>query len=245
MVVTPEELAGGTVVVIDVLRASTTIVHALAAGATEVIPFEEIEEARAAAAQQSDAEILLGGERDGVKIDGFDLGNSPTDYTPLNVGGKTIVFTTTNGTRAMARCRQAERVLIGSFVNAEAVCKKLMGTKQIHLLCAGTCGEYSRDDILAAGLMVDRLERQGGVTYKLNIQALTARENWTSSFAVPYAVGAETLDPELLAVELRKSLGGRNLTALDKDDDILTAAQLDQFDLVPELDLATFRIRVG
>lgn len=242
--VTPEELIDATVVVIDVLRASTTIVQALEAGAAEVIPCLEVEDAWRTAAELQNCDVLLGGERLGLPIDGFDLGNSPTDYTPEKVAGKTIVFTTTNGTKALNQCRLAKRVLIGAFVNASAVCRELMGLERVHLMCAGTRGDYTREDVLMAGLIVDRLQRQGGVTYQLNVQALTARENWTSSFAVPYVLGAEPLDPEPLAKELRKSTGGRNLTAIGRDDDILTAAHVDRFDIVPELDTEKFRIRL-
>lgn len=242
--VTPEEMVGGTVVVIDVLRSSTTIVYALEAGATEVIPCLEIDEARAVASQFLPSEVVLGGERKGLPIEGFDLGNSPGEYTPYSVGNRAVVLTTTNGIRAMALCRQAERVLIGAFTNASAIVDQLVGQERIHLLCAGTDGQYSRDDILFAGLLVEWLQRRGGTPYQLNAQAVTARENWASSFAVPYAIGAEPLDAELLARELRKSLGGRGLTAIGLDEDILTAARLDRYSVVPELDLKDFRIRL-
>jgi len=242
--VTSEEMAGGTVVVIDVLRSTTTIAYALEAGALEVIPCVEIDEAQAMAATFPPDEVVLGGERGGIPIEGFDLGNSPTEYTPSSVGNRTVILTTTNGTRAMAQCRQAERVLIGAFVNASAILEQLVGQEQIHLLCAGTDGQYSRDDVLLAGLLVEWLQGRGGMPYQLNAQAVTARENWVSSFAVPYAIGAEPLNADLLARELRKSLGGRNLTAVGLDDDIHTAAELDRFSVVPELDPRTFRIHL-
>jgi len=240
----PEELAGGTAVVIDVLRACTTIVHALEAGAIEVIPCLEVDEARAIAAQYPVQDVVLGGERQGLPVAGFHLGNSPSEYTPDRVEGRTLVFTTTNGTRAMFQCRRAKRVLIGAFVNAAAVFGQLVGQDEIHLICAGTENQVSRDDVLLAGFLVDRLQRQGGIMYQLNAQALTARENWTSSFAVPYAVGAEPLPPDLLVRELRKSIGGRNLTAIGLEEDIDTAAQIDRFQVVPEMDPQTLRIRV-
>ena len=243
--VAPEELAGSTVVVIDVLRASTTIVHAMAAGAREVIPCVGVEEARRIAADFSPGEAVLGGERNGLRIDGFDLGNSPSEYTAQTVEGRALVFTTTNGTRAMAVCRQAARVLIGAFVNAGAVCDRLAAEERIDLLCSGTRGEVGRDDVLLAGLLVERLQRRGGLAYKLNAQAITARENWVSSFALPIAVDAEPMDPELLARELRKSPGGRNLTAIGLEEDILAAAQLDRFDCVPEMSPQTMRIALG
>ena len=242
-VVSPEEMAGGTAVVIDVLRASTTIVHALEAGAVQVVPCQEIEDAHRAAAEFPESEVVLGGEREGLRIDGFDLGNSPTEYTPERVAGKTVIFTTTNGTRAMSRCGRANRVLVGAFVNARAIFEQLVGIRQIHLLCAGTRGQFGRDDILLAGLLVDRLQRAGGIDYQPNVQALAARENWTSSFTIPHALGAEPMAPEILAKELRKSPAGRNVAAIGREEDILTASRIDRFNIVPELDTRSSRIR--
>ena len=242
--VEPKALAGGTVVIIDVLRASTTIVQALEAGATQVIPCLEVDQARAAAAELPEGKVVLGGERDGLPIDGFDLGNSPADYTPERVGGRTVVFTTSNGTRAMVRCGSADRVLIGAFTNASAVCRCLLGAEQIHLLCAGSRGEFSRDDTLLAGLLIERVLQQSGTAYQLNVQALTARENWRSAFPLPLALGAEPLAPERLAEQLRKSVAGRRLAAIGMGDDVVTAAHLDRFAIVPELDPQTFRIRL-
>lgn len=243
--ISPSDLVGATVVVIDVLRASTTIAFALEAGANEVIPCLDVADARALASEYLNDEVLLGGERGGLPIEGFDLGNSPTDYTPDRVAGKTVLFTTTNGTRAMMACRKAERVLIGAFVNASAIYEQLLGCERIHLVCAGTQNEYSRDDTLMAGFLVDRLQRQSGILYELNAQALTARENWTSAFAVPYVVGAEPLSADLLAKELRRSPGGRNLVAIGLDDDIQVAAEIDRLHVLPEMDPATLRIRAA
>ncbi len=241
--VEPEEMAGKTVVVIDVLRASTTIVHALEAGAREVIPCLEVEDAREMAARMPQNDVLLGGERKGLPIEGFDLGNSPLEYTADRVNGRSVVFTTTNGTRAMERCRLASRVLIGAFVNAGAVCRELAGSEQIHLLCAGTRGQIGYDDVLLAGLLVERLRRRGDTTYDLNAQAVTARETWLAAFALPLALGAEPLEPQRLARHLCKTAGGRNLVAIGREDDILTAAELDRFSIVPKLDPHSLRIR--
>jgi len=240
--VEPVELAGGTVVVIDVLRASTTIIYALDAGAREVVPCLEIADARKLAEQLPFDEIVLGGEREGILIDGFDLGNSPEDYTPDRVEGKTVIFTTTNGTRAMIHARMADEVLIGAFVNAGAIVDRLMNREKVCIVCAGTDGRISEDDALVAGLLVDRLQRRGGIVYQQNAQAITAREFWLNAFALPQALGAEPLAAERLAGELRKTLGAQNLLALEMDADILAAAQIDRFDLVPRLDPQTFRI---
>ena len=237
-------LASGTAVIIDVLRASTTIVHALESGAVEVIPCQEVEEALAVAGHLPAGEVVLGGERGGLPIDGFDLGNSPGEYLPHVLEGRTLVFTTTNGTRALHHARKARRVLVGAFVNATAIFRELVEEKHIHLLCAGTNGQIGRDDVLLAGMLVERLQREGGLPYEQNAQAITARETWLSCFALPQALGAERLEPHRLARELSKSLGGEKLTALGLQRDILDAAQIDRFQSVPVFHPETSRVRL-
>ena len=241
--VDPAELAGGTVVVIDVLRASTVVVYAIAAGAEEVIPCLEVDDARRLAAQFSPDLVVLGGERHGTSIEGFTLGNSPEDYLVEVVGGKTVVFTTTNGTRAMFHAQQATEIWIGAFVNANAVVRQLLGREQIHLLCAGTEGQFTEEDLLFAGMLVERLTRLGDIMYLQNAQAMTAREFWLSSFPLPQALGAEPLPAEPLAAQLRKSVGGRNLLELGMGGDILAAAQIDRFECVPQMDKKDLCIR--
>ena len=240
--VEPEELAGGTAIVIDVLRAATTIAYALDAGATEVIPCLEVSDALALAERFDDDEIVLGGEREGLPIDGFQLGNSPEEYSADRVGGKKVIFTTTNGTRAMDRARRADVIFIAAMVNASATAAKLLEREKIDILCAGSDGRVTEDDVLLAGMLVDRIQRQSGDVYQQNAQAITAREFWLGAFAVPQAIGAEPLEPDRLADRLRKTLSGRNLVALGLDDDILAAAQIDRFDAASRLDAQSFRI---
>jgi hypothetical protein len=96
---------------------------------------------------------------------------------------------------------------------------------------------------LLAGMLVDRLQRQAGSSYELNAQAATAREFWLHSFALPQAIGAEPLEPERLVEQLRKTQGAKNLIALHLDEDIVAAAQIDRFTVVPQLDTKAFRIR--
>jgi 2-phosphosulfolactate phosphatase len=240
--VEPEELAGGTAVVIDILRATTTIAYALEAGAVEVIPCLQLTDALAAAKQFSPDEIVLGGERDGVAIEGFDLGNSPEEYSSDRVAGKTVIFTTTNGTRAMTRTRSAKETFVASFVNLSAVVSQLILRENIHVLCAGTDGAITEEDILFAGLLADQIIRRSGVAFDMNAQAVTAREFWLNAFTVPQTIGAEPLEPDRLAEHLRKSLGAQNLIRLGMDDDIFAASQIDRFDSVPVLDTNTFRI---
>jgi 2-phosphosulfolactate phosphatase len=241
--VEPAELAGAAAVVIDVLRASTTILYALDAGATTVVPCLEIADARALAKQYPTGDVRLGGERHGVAIEGFDLGNSPEEYTAERVGGRTVVLTTTNGTRAMIHAREAKDVLIGAFVNASAIVTRLLAEPKVCILCAGTDGQISEDDTLVAGLLVDQLHRRGGMECEQNAQATVAREQWLRAFARPQAIGGEPLSAERLAERLRPTLGARNLIALGLDDDILAAAQIDRFDIVPRFDARTYQIK--
>ena len=121
----PDDVVGGVAVVVDILRATTTITHALANGADQVIPCGTVEQALEVRSDRPSGTCLLGGERGGLRIDGFDLSNSPDDYGPNAVRGKTIGFTTTNGTRALIRAEKADHVLIGAFVNLSAVAEWL------------------------------------------------------------------------------------------------------------------------
>ena len=241
----PEELAGGAAVVIDVLRASTTIAHALESAAAQVIPCREIDQALALARALPPEDVLLGGERGGLPIEGFHLGNSPGEYSADRVAGKTIVFTTTNGTRAIEHACRADRILIGSFVNVSAVASELVGQERIHLICAGTNGQISQDDLLLAGMLVERIHGLGELAYEQNDQARDARQAWLDAFGLPCALGDEPLEPERLAAELSKSLGGRNLVAVGLQEDILAAARIDLFDGVPEFDPRNAGIRLA
>jgi 2-phosphosulfolactate phosphatase len=235
-------LAGGTAVVIDVLRATTTTIHALAAGAAKVIPYLEVEDARRAAAAMPADSCILGGERGGVRIAGFDLGNSPNEYAPHVVSGKTVLITTTNGTKALLHCRLAERIMLGAFVNLSAVCRAVRGRPRVDLVCAGTRDEIAREDALLAGAMVERLtandplpngSKPNGSTpsdLALNDQALIARDLWRC-----VARDCEG-SSERLARRLGECRGGCDLAALGMSSDIVVAADIDRFDIVPRWD---------
>ena len=146
-------------VVIDVLRAASTIITALNNGCKEINPTAEIEEAIMLAKNYEKDSFLLGGERNAVKIDGFDLSNSPYEYTPEAVKGRTVIMTTTNGTQAIRKANDAKEVIIGSFLNAEAVSRYIRHRgDDVVFVCAGTDGKFSLDDILVAGAMIDILE---------------------------------------------------------------------------------------
>jgi 2-phosphosulfolactate phosphatase len=224
-------LAGAIAVVIDVLRCSTTIVHALAAGCTAVRPCGEVEEARALADSMRAGRVLLAGERDGLPLPGFDLGNSPQAFTSRACRGCTVVLTTTNGTRALLRAAQADRVLMAAFVNYSAVCEQLRLTKcPVHIVCAGTDREIATEDTLLAGAFVDYLSQAFEV--QLNDSARLAWDCFENHGSI--LLGA-----------LQLSRGGANLRQLGYDDDIQAACQVDHFHLVPELKREPLRIEVG
>lgn len=235
----PGALRGSAAVVIDVLRATTVMVHALASGCEAVVPCGEIDEARAVAASLPPGTALLGGERGGLPIPGFDLGNSPGDFTPEACRGKILVMTTTNGTRAILASRAAERVLIGAFVNHAAVLEALRQERRpLHIVCAGTDGEISFEDTLCAGLIVEDL--LAPARERANDPAEIAARLADSVFAQLAPGGMP------LAELLRWGRGGRNVEEVGLGPDIDASAQLDRFAIVPELvrDEAPLRIVV-
>ena len=226
-----EELRGTCAVVIDVLRATTTVLCALASGAEQVVPLLDVDETL----RRRNNNTVLGGERHGVRIDGFDLGNSPESFTPSIVAGKTVLFTTTNGTVAMHAARLAEPIFLACLMNAAAVVETLSRFDQISIVCAGTDSEPTEEDLLLAGCLTERLQRRSEYAYRLNVQATISMELWRSSFSLRRILEQETIPPETLAQILRRSRGGSNLMQLGLGGDILTAALIDSVDLVPQL----------
>jgi len=224
-----------------VLRATTTIVHALAAGADAVVPCGEIDEAQRLAQGRPLGTVLLGGERGGLKIPGFDFGNSPVEYTREAVAGKTVVFTTTNGTRALLRAKEARRVLIGALSNVGAVVDHLAEeTGPVHLVCAGTEGRITLEDVLCAGAMAHWTDLAVG-------DADPGDDTTQLALALFTSCGHDydrTHEDRVLAI-LRNSRGGRNLIECGLESDIAVCAEQDKFDIVPELSRVPWEIRVA
>jgi 2-phosphosulfolactate phosphatase len=227
----PGRLTGGLAVVIDVLRATTTIVYALAAGCTCVRPCAGVDEARTVADHLPAGKVLLGGERGGLPLAGFDFGNSPREYTPRRCKGTTLVLTTSNGTRAVLRAAEADRALAAAFVNFSAVCEQIrLDARPLHILCAGAEGEPCLEDTLLAGALVDFLCEEAEV--QLNDSARMAWDCFENH-------------GRILAGALEVSAGGRHLRALGYQDDLPAAADVDRFALVPELRRDPLRLEVG
>jgi 2-phosphosulfolactate phosphatase len=227
----PGRLQGGVAVAIDVLRATTTIVYAFAAGCRDIRPCANVDEARLLAGELPAGKVLLAGERGGMPLPGFDLGNSPREYTPKVCSGQTLVFTTTNGTRALARAAEAERVIAAAFVNFSAVCEQLRQDRRpVHIICAGFEGEPALEDILLAGALVDCLSDEEAI--RLNDSARLAWDAFENQGM-------------MLEGAFEIARGGAHLLSLGFGADLAAALKIDQFNLVPELYRDPLRLQVG
>lgn len=207
-----EEVAAPLGIVVDVLRATSTIAQALAGGYRRVLCCSEIEEAKAVAEAEGDA--VLGGERKTVRIPGFDFGNSPSEF--LRPAAGTLVLTTTNGTRLLvAAAERCELVLVGSLLNLEAVvaAARRHGAEDVAVLCAGVRGELALDDAYTAGRLAEALDGEP-----------------TDS-----AVAAMRLAGTFASAEegLSASQSARNLRASGLEADIAWCARESVLDVVP------------
>jgi len=215
------ELAGKLVVIIDVLRASSTIVTALANGCSGFIPIFSPDQAREKAQQFEKERILLGGEREGIKIEGFDLGNSPREYKREVVKDRTIIFSTTNGVKTLEMARGAYRIIIGSFLNLQAVCNYCANYNgDILIICAGKEGRFSLEDTACAGMLIDSLKDTLSDTCQESDVNLTARLLY------------KRFGNNILEI-LRKSQHGQYLESIGLDEDLKFCSQLDFFRIVP------------
>ncbi len=152
-------LKNSIAVVIDILRASTTIVTALESGCKEIIPAVEIGDALQIAASQPPGNVLLCGERNGRKIQGFDLGNSPLEYSSDHVAGCSLVLTTSNGTLALERASKARQVFVLSFLNFKAVSDLICeNARDVFIFCSGTNGSESLEDSVCAGMLCEKIQ---------------------------------------------------------------------------------------
>jgi 2-phosphosulfolactate phosphatase len=224
------DLSPSVCVVFDVLRATSTFVTALARGATAVIPVEEITDALALRRRQPG--VLLAGERQGRRITAamsgsvsFDLGNSPREYTAAQVRGRTIVSTTTNGTRALRACAGAESIWVGSFLNLEAIADALVRHKPGHLLlvCAGTGEGAALEDVLAAGALCERLQIRRGKLQLLDSAIMASRVYRSAARDLFAAVRTARNARHLLAQPALRA-------------DVTFCLRRNCFDLVPQLE---------
>lgn len=209
-------------VVIDVLRATTSAVMALKNGCSSFIPITSIEEAREASKRFEKGKVLLGGAKRGVKVQGFDLGNSPDDYQEEIVKGKDIIFTSSNGTKAMHQLQSARKVLIASFLNISAICNELLTLNtDVLIACSGDFGVFSLGDAVCAGMIVDRLT--GSLPEELE------KSDTATVTQILYGVHKKDIRKMLLQSEW-----GQYLIGLGLGKDIDTCAQIDSAPIVPQ-----------
>ena len=238
-----DTLAKTTVVVTDVLRATTTIINALNNGCRQVIPQPDIETARQT--HQQIPNSILGGERSGKLIPGFHQGNSPLEYTPEVIAEKTLILATTNGTVALEHCRGAKQVLIGAFANLSAVLEALQGESRVTIVCSGTDGLVTGEDVLFAGALVEAIACAPNVLNfdeadpeielcQISDTAKIAFEYWRASGSHAKRV-----------TQMKANRGGINLVKIGHEADIDFAARLDTVPVVPRLDVESWSIRLN
>ncbi|MBW7887814.1 MAG: 2-phosphosulfolactate phosphatase [Bacteroidetes bacterium] len=211
------------VVVIDVLRASTTVAVALKNGAKEIIPVNTIESAVKVSGNLFGDVVLRGGERNGKIIEGFNLGNSPFEYTPEAVKGKSIIFCTTNGSTAMWKARYAKNMAVAGFVNISAVVNYI---KELHddlyILCAGKQTHFCLEDAVCAGMIIKMLMDRDDVEFDFNDSAAAAYTLYKNS------------SKNLLKL-MRSTDHGKYLLEIGFEKDVEFCTNVDTVDIVPEL----------
>ncbi|MBN1398051.1 MAG: 2-phosphosulfolactate phosphatase [Bacteroidetes bacterium] len=220
------QLREKNIIVIDVLRASTTIAVALKNGAREIIPVASVESAVKISGSLFGEVTLRGGERNGKIIEGFNLGNSPLEYSETAVKGKSIIYCTTNGSVAMAKSRYARTLAIGSFVNLSTVTSFMQEeNKDFNLICAGrinSIGNFSLEDAVCAGMIIQNLLKNESLSVELSDSAKAA-----------HAI-SKTFGRSILKM-LKTSEHGKYLIELGFADDLKICAQLDSVPVLPVL----------
>lgn len=207
------------VVIIDVLRATSAICTAFHHGAEKIIPVATIEEAR----KYKDSGMMAGAERDAIKVEGFDYGNSPFDYMGPDVEGKTIALTTTNGTQAIDVSRNAYKVVIGAFTNISALCDWLISqNRNVLLLCSGWKNRFNLEDSLFAGAVTHELVKRNP-RLKLGDGCLALKYLFQIAEKTP-------------ARFLAKASHKERLSKLGLKDDIRYCLQKDMTDVIPVLE---------
>lgn len=210
------DVTGKTVVVTDILRATSCMVTAFAHGAASIRPYADSEECLRAAS----AGYETSGERNGVKMEGFDRGNSPFEYMNDGIRGKKIAFTTTNGTQAIEKARKAKHLLIGAFLNVSATAELATALNEdLLIVCAGWKGRFNLEDTLFAGALACRLES----SFRSEDDALIA---------------AVTLYKEAgkdIVSFLNRSSHVQRLNRLNIHEDMAFCVKEDEYSVVPQL----------
>lgn len=228
------QLRDKNIIVLDILRASTTIIVALNNGAREIIPVASIESAVKISGSLFGEVTLRGGERNGKMIEGFNLGNSPLEYGEAAVKGKSIIYCTTNGSVAMAKSRYARTLVIGAFVNLSTVVDFIKAEKKDFLfLCAGrmnSIGYFSLEDAVCGGMMIQKLMKDESLELDLSDSA-------KASLALHKSFGRSILKM------LRTSEHGKYLAEIGYTEDLKICAAIDSVPILPMLQGTVIKLR--
>ncbi len=224
----PSLLRDRIAIVIDVLRATTTIAQALDKGASSIIPVSSIDAARMIAHEHNTA--LLCGERSGIKPDGFHFGNSPYEYTQSHIANRDIVLTTTNGTRALQMCTDAHAIYTASITNANAIVDTLASsTRDLILVCSGTDRRPSLEDSICAGLIAEKLSSSHNLDDSARLMSHAAQGAIVSHHDLQSAIAS--------------TYHAKRLLDLGFSRDVEFAAELGTSTCVPMFDPITGEIR--
>jgi len=212
------DIQGKTVVVIDVLRACTVIPTAFAAGCREIIPVKSIGDSSSLMAKLDRGVVILAGEREGHRVEGFDLGNSPFEFTKDVVAEKTIILASTNGTKALVLGSHGATCMAGSFVNLSRIVREVAHLdRDTVIICSGKQSRFALEDALCGGMMITRL---GEMVTSTNDAGMTARMLY------------DEYQNDLTGV-LKRCDHGEYLASIGFAADIEYAAQVDTVDILP------------
>jgi len=210
------EVRSRTVVVADILRATSCMVTAFAHGVETIKPFADLESCLQAAALGYETS----GERNGVKVEGFDRGNSPFEYISADLRGKKIAFTTTNGTQAIDKANNARHLLIGAFLNLDSLAEKVVALEEdLLIVCAGWKGRFNLEDTLFAGALASRLKSHLRIEDDATLAAVSLYQTAKSN----------------LQVFLEASSHVQRLNKLNIHDDMKFCLQESVYKVVPTL----------
>jgi 2-phosphosulfolactate phosphatase len=214
-------VAGRTVVVIDVLRATSTIVQAVVNGARYVIPVGGVDEAARKVEQLGRDAVLLCGEREALPIKGFHLGNSPLEFTREAIAGRTLLMTTTNGTAAFLAASGAGAIYAGSLLNVSAIAERIISeNNDTLLLCSGREGAFAAEDAMCAGRIARVVRRR------------VRRLQGNDAMRAASRLARQPVTPRMLA----ETAAGTRLREIGRDDDLVFCAQEDLHNVVPVFD---------
>jgi len=215
-----DNLVGKTAIVIDVLRATSTMITALASGCAGIIPVETVCQAREYQAEG----IRIGGERGGRKIPGFDYGNSPFEYMTPELQGKIVVMTTTNGTRAVQKASRASHEIAAAMLNGRAAAARALAFRRdIVIVCAGTKDRFSLEDGLCAGYLIHEIERLTGELPELDDMGLAMRSAYLQV-------------RERIAEAILSSRNGKRLARAGLQEEVMYCSRTNAVEVVPVLE---------